>query len=66
MTSPILAAADRTFLMKAAEGGKAEVELAEFQHVASQSTDPDIKAFASKTLPTLQDHLRQAEAAAKK
>ena len=33
-------------------------DIAEFQHIASQSTDPDIKAFASKTLPTLQEHLR--------
>ena len=28
---------------------------------ASQSGDPDVKAFASKTLPTLQHHLQEAE-----
>jgi putative membrane protein len=41
-------------------------DIAEFQHTASHASDADIKAFASKTLPTLQEHLRQAEAAARK
>jgi putative membrane protein len=41
-------------------------DIGEFQHAAAHAADADIKAFASKTLPTLQEHLRQAESAAHK
>ncbi len=40
-------------------------DIAEFQHEANSGTDPDIKAWAAKTLPTLQEHLRMAESCAK-
>ena len=41
-------------------------DIAEFEKAASDARDADVKAFASKTVPTLQEHLRQAEAAAGK
>jgi putative membrane protein len=34
----------------------------EFQREADKAKDPDVKSWASKTLPTLQDHLKQAQA----
>jgi putative membrane protein len=37
-----------------------EEDVAEFKRVSENASDPDLKAFAGKTLPTLQDHLRQA------
>ena len=36
-------------------------DIAEFQREADHGGDPDVKAFASKTLPILQEHLRLAE-----
>lgn len=39
-------------------------DVTEFQ-TAAKSSDPDVKGFASKTLPTLQDHLKQAKAVQK-
>jgi putative membrane protein len=38
-----------------------EKDLAEFQQAAKSLTDADLKSWATKTLPTLQDHLRQAK-----
>ena len=38
-------------------------DIAEFRKQASSGKDPEIKAFAAKTLPTLQEHLKMAEAA---
>lgn len=38
-------------------------DIAEFEREANHGTDSDIKAFASKTLPTLQEHLKMAEQA---
>jgi putative membrane protein len=35
-----------------------------FQREAEQGQDPDLKAFATKTLPTLQQHLQQAQSLA--
>ena len=36
-------------------------DVAEFQQEAKNGTDEKIKGFASDTLPTLQDHLKQAQ-----
>ena len=36
-------------------------DIAEFQKEAENGDDADIKNFASKTLPTLQEHLRMAQ-----
>jgi len=33
----------------------------EFQHEANNAKDPDVKSFAQSTLPTLQDHLKEAK-----
>lgn len=37
-----------------------EKDLAAFRHEANDGTDPQIKNFASQTLPTLQEHLKLA------
>ena len=36
-------------------------DVAEFQREANHGSDPDVKAFAAKTLPTLQEHLKLAQ-----
>jgi len=36
-------------------------DVAEFQKQAKSGQDPDVKGFASKTLPTLQEHLNMAQ-----
>ncbi len=41
-------------------------DVAEFEKEANQGGDNDVKAFASKTLPTLQEHLRMAQSIAPK
>lgn len=42
-----------------------ENDIAAFQNEANTGRDSDLKAFANQTLPTLQEHLRLAEDAAK-
>jgi len=37
-------------------------DVSEFEKESTRGTDPDLKAFATKTLPTLQEHLKMAEA----
>ncbi|MEN3327117.1 MAG: putative rane protein [Acidobacteriota bacterium] len=37
-------------------------DVSEFEKESTRGTDADLKAFATKTLPTLQEHLRMAEA----
>ena len=37
-------------------------DLRRFRHAAGKAQDPDVKAFATRTLPMLQDHLKQIEA----
>jgi len=39
-----------------------EKDVAEFEKQSTKAADPDLKAFASKTLPTLQEHLQMARA----
>jgi putative membrane protein len=36
-------------------------DVSEFEKQSTKGTDPDLKAFASKTLPTLQEHLQMAK-----
>ena len=36
-------------------------DVAEFEKQSTRATDPDLKAFASRTLPTLQEHLQLAQ-----
>lgn len=38
-----------------------EKDIAEFEKASKSATDPDLKAWATKTLPTLQDHLKMAK-----
>ena len=43
-----------------------EEDVAEFQKQSKSAQDPDLKAWVTKTLPTLQDHLRMAKETQKK
>jgi putative membrane protein len=43
-----------------------EKDVSEFEKAARELKDPDLKAWATKTLPTLQDHLRMAKETAAK
>ena len=49
---------DKTYMSEMVKDHKADI--AEFQK-ATHSNDPQVKDFASKTLPTLEDHLREAQ-----
>jgi len=50
---------DRTYMKMMVDDHKKDV--AEFKKAVSSATDSDVKAFASETLPTLEDHLRLAQ-----
>jgi putative membrane protein len=43
-----------------------EKDVSEFRKEAQAAKDPDVKQFASSTLPTLEDHLKQAQSIAPK
>ena len=38
-----------------------EKDVSEFKQASLNLTDPDMRAWATKTLPVLQDHLRMAK-----
>jgi putative membrane protein len=42
-----------------------QMDVKEFQKCASSCKDPELKAWAAKTVPTLQDHLKMAQDGAK-
>jgi putative membrane protein len=50
---------DRAYMRDMVADHKEDV--AEFQREADSGTDPDLKAFAARTLPTLKEHLQMAE-----
>src|SRR5262245_28172342 len=55
---------DRQYLAWLAEVHKADI--ADFERAAKSSDDSELKAWASKTLPTLKQHLAMVQAAEKK
>jgi putative membrane protein len=50
---------DRTYANERVKEHKKDV--AEFRREADRGADPEVKAWAAKTLPTLQDHLKLAQ-----
>jgi len=54
---------DKAYMSDMIEDHRADI--AEFRQEANSGTDPDIKAWASKTLPTLEEHLKLAESCGK-
>jgi putative membrane protein len=55
---------DRAYMAAMVEDHKEDV--AHFEGTARDGSDPDLKAWASKTLPTLKEHLKLAEDIQKK
>jgi len=53
------AAFDRAYMQMMVSDHRKDVN--EFENEANNGTDPDLKAFAGKTLPTLHEHLQMAE-----
>jgi putative membrane protein len=53
------AAFDRAYMDEMVKDHRTDVKY--FQREATSAKDPDVKGFAAKTLPTLQEHLKQAE-----
>jgi putative membrane protein len=50
---------DKAYLSDMIKDHKKDVK--EFENASTDASDPDVKAFAEKTLPTVQQHLRQAQ-----
>jgi putative membrane protein len=50
---------DREYVKMMVKDHKKDV--GEFQKAASRGSDPDLKAFAARTLPTLQEHLQMIQ-----
>ncbi len=50
---------DRSYMQDMVKDHKKDV--ADFARESNSAKDPDVKQFASKTLPTLKDHLKEAE-----
>lgn len=57
------AAFDRAYMRTMLADHKKDVN--EFRHESTSAKDPDVKSFAAKTLPTLEDHLKLAQDANK-
>ncbi len=57
------AAFDRAYMQHMLTDHRKDVNA--FKHESTAGKDPDVKAWASKTLPTLEEHLKQAEDMAK-
>lgn len=53
---------DKTYMEAMVKDHKKDID--EFQREADSGKDPDVKSFASQTLPTLRDHLKMAQDAA--
>lgn len=51
---------DQAYMQDMLKDHKADI--AAFENESTSGRDPDVKQFASQTLPTLKDHLKQAEA----
>jgi putative membrane protein len=58
------AAFDRAYIQHMVKDHEADVKL--FSTQAKQGKDPELKAFAAKTLPTLEEHLRMVRNLAEK
>lgn len=50
---------DKTYISHMVDDHKEDIEL--FENASRKSDDPEVAAFASKSLPILQEHLRMAE-----
>jgi putative membrane protein len=50
---------DRAYVDEMVKDHRKDVK--DFQRESEKAKDSDVKSFASKTLPTLQDHLKEAE-----
>jgi putative membrane protein len=50
---------DRDYMAKMVKDHEQDVAL--FEHEAAHGKDPDLRSWAQKTLPLLQDHLKQAK-----
>jgi putative membrane protein len=50
---------DRAYMQLMVQDHRKDV--AEFRRQSTRAKDPDVKSFASQTLPTLEDHLKMAE-----
>lgn len=50
---------DREYMQEMVRDHKKDV--AEFRKASQNAKDPDVKAWAAKTLPTLEEHLRMAQ-----
>ena len=50
---------DRAYMQAMVKDHRMDVN--EFRHESTSGRDPDVKQFAAKTLPTLEDHLKQAQ-----
>ena len=50
---------DRAYMQAMVKDHRADVN--EFRHESKAGADADVKAFAAKTLPTLEDHLKLAQ-----